>query len=181
MGCIYKITNTVTNKVYIGVTLRDPHIRWLEHQSRARYTHHTSAFHSAIRKYGAESFVLSILEESHDTEYLYKIAESHWITEYNSIAPNGYNLTSGGDARTMSDQLRAKISLAKMGHIVTESTRAKLSDYNNLQWLVTYTDGKVEQVHNLKQFCRTLNINYGRLCKSKRHKRAGIKELKKIS
>lgn len=57
MYYVYKITNSINDKVYIGITTRTVQGRWMEHVSRSRYPNeYKSAIHSAIRKYGQDSF-----------------------------------------------------------------------------------------------------------------------------
>jgi group I intron endonuclease len=88
---IYIITNTVNAKQYVGITkrLRD---RWAEHK-RAQTN---SALHLAIKKYGKEKFVMTHIATAFDEESAQKI-ESMLIVDYNTKAPNGYNMTDGGE------------------------------------------------------------------------------------
>lgn len=53
-------------------------------------------FHSAIRKYGEDAFEISIIEEVQDRNLLDE-KEVYYISLYNTLAPNGYNLTPGGN------------------------------------------------------------------------------------
>lgn len=89
-GIIYKITNKVNNKVYIGQTRYTLEFRWRQHQHKKDNTY----FHNAIHKYGIENFNLEILEEC-DIELL-NSREIYYIAKYDSFK-NGYNLTIGGD------------------------------------------------------------------------------------
>lgn len=89
-GIIYKITNKVNNKVYIGQTRYTLEFRWRQHQHKKDNTY----FHNAIHKYGIENFELEILEEC-DIELL-NSKEMFYIAKYDSFK-NGYNLTIGGD------------------------------------------------------------------------------------
>lgn len=59
IGYIYKITNKVNNKVYIGQTRYTVEFRWRQHQHKKDNTY----FHNAIRKYGAQNFMVETLEE----------------------------------------------------------------------------------------------------------------------
>ena len=64
-GFIYKVTCTVTNKVYIGQTQRDVELRWKEHRRHCyekSFTNYHCKFYRAIRKYGLDSFKWEILE-----------------------------------------------------------------------------------------------------------------------
>lgn len=97
MGYIYKVTNQVNGKVYIGKTSWDVNVRWNAHVSTSfndKCREHKFKFHNAIRKYGKDSFVVEVLEEVDDTEIATR--EQYWIEFYNSIK-NGYNTTLGGE------------------------------------------------------------------------------------
>lgn len=95
MSFIYKITNTVNNKIYIGKTVYpSPTKRLLLHFSQAKRGSNTY-LHKAMRKYGIENFIISTLEEP--DILLLNIREIYWIAELNSIVPFGYNCTKGGN------------------------------------------------------------------------------------
>lgn len=91
---IYKITNLINNKIYIGQTCRTLSQRWKEHCSkRSGCTY----LHNAIMKYGKENFKVEQIDIAISKEDLdYK--ESYYIEYFNSIVPNGYNLNSGGSS-----------------------------------------------------------------------------------
>lgn len=89
-GIIYKITNTVNNKSYIGQTRQSIQFRWNQHTSKKDNTY----FHNAIQKYGKDNFTIEILEECDVSELNEK--EIFYIAKYDTFK-NGYNLTIGGD------------------------------------------------------------------------------------
>lgn len=94
IGYIYKITNTINNKIYIGQTV-NPQKRWLKHLSVARSDYkYNSYFYNAINKYGSDNFKFEVIEECN--VLCMDERESFWIKELNSLTPNGYNLTPGG-------------------------------------------------------------------------------------
>ncbi len=103
---IYKITNLINNKLYIGKTCnKNPLSRWSRHLSVAKHktiTNHTyQLIHKAINKYGKENFSFETIEEC-DTEELGLIKEKFWIDFYKTNvyvhgSEFGYNLTEGGD------------------------------------------------------------------------------------
>ena len=96
MGYIYKITNKITNKCYIGETKKSsPHLRWNEHKSKIEKGIGCPALQDAVKKYGIDNFTFEVLIICFD-EDRYKF-EKEYIKKYNSIAPNGYNLTTGGE------------------------------------------------------------------------------------
>lgn len=85
---IYKITNTVNGKVYIGQAL-DIKDRWARHKR----ANDNCAIHLAFQKYGIEHFSFEVLEEC-DPELL-DDREKFWIEEYHSYG-QGYNMHPGG-------------------------------------------------------------------------------------
>lgn len=91
MGYIYKITNKINNKSYIGQTITPIKVRMYKHYSHAKTA--TSGIDFAIQKYGKENFIIEQLCECNneclnDQERYY----IHYYDTYN----NGYNLTIGG-------------------------------------------------------------------------------------
>ena len=97
MQGIYKITNLITKKIYIGKT-NDSDRRWKNHQRLAFTSGHkeyNKILYQSMRKYGIENFSFEIIEELED----YSISgerEQYWIKYYDSYN-NGYNETLGGD------------------------------------------------------------------------------------
>lgn len=94
MGYIYKITNNINGKVYIGQTTRTIKIRFNEHKDSAEKGYHYSLY-CAMRKYGIENFSVEEIEQC-STEEL-DDREQYWISFYDSYH-NGYNMTLGGSA-----------------------------------------------------------------------------------
>lgn len=93
---IYKITNNVTNKSYIGQSINIEK-RWYEHKYKAECVEdrsYNSILHNSMRKYGIEHFILEVLEECTIEELDTK--EQFWIQQLNTISPYGYNILQGG-------------------------------------------------------------------------------------
>ena len=90
---IYKATNTINGKVYIGFDSN-----WPNRQKSHKYLTHkrNQNFYYAIRKYGWDNFIWEVLYQSKDGEYTLKIMESYFIKQYDSYN-NGYNETLGGE------------------------------------------------------------------------------------
>lgn len=95
---IYKITNTINGKCYIGQS-RNIEKRWIEHKNRPynkKDKSYNYPFYRAIRQYGLKNFTFEVLEECSIEELNER--EKYWISVYNSFDKNyGYNLTRGGD------------------------------------------------------------------------------------
>lgn len=91
-GFIYKITNKVNGKSYIGQTRYTVEFRWRQHQHKKDNTY----FHNAIQKYGIDNFTVETLEEC-DFKDL-NSREIFYIAKYDTFN-NGYNLTIGGEGK----------------------------------------------------------------------------------
>ena len=92
--CIYKHTNLINNKVYIGQTCSKPERRW--RKDGVGYKD-SPRFWNAIQSYGWENFSHEILQINLSQEEANE-REKYWISFYNSMDEDyGYNLTPGGD------------------------------------------------------------------------------------
>ena len=99
MAFIYKITNSINNKVYIGKTEYSVEKRWKEHCNDAfKDRNEKRPLYAAIRKYGIKNFNIELIEETNIPEE----KEIYWIKYYNSFE-NGYNATLGGDGKHYAD------------------------------------------------------------------------------
>lgn len=95
MGYIYKITNKISKKCYIGITKEDtPEKRWNAHIQTLKYNKGCPALKDAMKSYGIENFKFEVLIICFDDD-LYKF-ETEYIKKYNSMVPNGYNILPGG-------------------------------------------------------------------------------------
>jgi group I intron endonuclease len=113
MGCIYKITNCINQKLYIGLTINDAETRFKKHKSMI-YSNGCSALYGAFKKYGVENFKVETICFSSNKEELMSL-EKYYISELNTVSPNGYNLTSGGENCKVADETKKKISKALKG------------------------------------------------------------------
>ena len=103
LSYIYKITNKFNGKVYIGKTTYTVNYRWNQHISAAfsdkEKDDYNFLLHKAIRKYGAENFLVELLEEVREEDLSNR--EIYWIDHFNSCIleenSHGYNMTYGGE------------------------------------------------------------------------------------
>ena len=122
---LYKITNNLNNKVYIGQSLH-PDKRWWEHCQRAKTHSDDYPIHLAISKYGESNFTFEVLEWTED----YDNRERELIKEYNSLSPNGYNLIEGGPSPVMygENHPRNRVKNEDLPLIIQDLKNNKLSD-----------------------------------------------------
>ena len=114
---IYKVTNQINQKSYVGKTELSFSQRKSNHLSDTRRGCEF-AFHRALRKYGEENFVWEIVEDSIEDKTLLADKERHYISLYKSFGPKGYNMSEGGEGQTgwvPSDETRAKWSEQRKG------------------------------------------------------------------
>ena len=97
MAYIYKITNVINGKSYIGKTLSSIENRWKEHCSDSKKRKNEKRpLYSAMNKYGVDNFKIEQIEECNDD--IVNEREVYWI-EYFGTFKNGYNATIGGDGK----------------------------------------------------------------------------------
>lgn len=101
MSYIYKITNLINNKVYIGKTDFSVEKRWKEHCSdyyKNKKEHRP--LYCAMKKYGINNFQIETIEECES--FIASEREKYWIEYYGSFK-DGYNATRGGDGKCYVD------------------------------------------------------------------------------
>lgn len=139
MGEIYSAKCIQTNKFYIGKAVsflssgvkRGSRQRWKDHISEAINNNSKSQctyLNNAIRKYGPESFEIEVIFTTTDESELNEL-EINFIKEYDSIAPNGYNLTHGDEGNRPSDITRQKMSAWQKGKPKSEKHKKSMSEY----------------------------------------------------
>lgn len=97
MAYIYKITNVINGKSYIGKTLSSIENRWKEHCSDSKKRKNEKRpLYSAMNKYGIENFKVEQVEECDDN--IVNEREVYWIEHFGTFK-SGYNATIGGDGK----------------------------------------------------------------------------------
>ena len=104
MGSIYKITNTANGKSYIGQTIHDAEKTRIRYHFAGRGN---QLVKRAIEKYGQDAFTYEILHDGIIPDFL-DILEIEAIAKFNTLSPHGYNLTTGGEGGSPSDETRQK-------------------------------------------------------------------------
>lgn len=123
---IYKITNRINGKLYVGQTTQTLQERWQQHvwdASKPRCRHYP--FYRAMCKYGKESFQIESICEATSIEELNEL-EQYWISMLQTTDRlRGYNVAPGGYGHLTSAETKQKIKLALIG---------KMTGPNNPRW-----------------------------------------------
>lgn len=160
---VYKITNLINGKVYVGQTKGTVEKRWRYHNydsSRCRY------LHNAIQKYGKDNFRIEQIDTASSQPELNE-KEKYWIEFFDCISPKGYNLKSGGHKPKYSQESRERMSKnhpdvsgernPRYGVSLSESTREKISKAHTGKKLSELHKQKVRQ--NSKRRKSVLNLD----------------------
>lgn len=149
LGDIYCLTSP-SGKKYIGQAVKNLKngtewgyiSRWKEHIRDSRTRDYCRCLNNSIRKYGHENFKVELLKECL-VEELNKY-EQQYILELNTLSPNGYNLTTGGNfcQQTKETQLLKRISMIgkNKGKIYPKRPRKRIEDNNLPKYVRYYTD-----------------------------------------
>lgn len=158
---IYKVTNEINGKIYIGQTCRTLSERMEEHKR-----HNKTAVDLAIQKYGIENFRVEQIDSASSIEELNE-KEIYWIEYYNCLIPNGYNMCNGGSNTNgyhHREDSKKKMSVKKSMMYVGEgnpfynkkhSEKSKMRMSEKRKGLAHLTD---EQIMNLRKSHYTVNV-----------------------
>lgn len=128
--CIYKHTNKINNKIYIGQTCQKPEYRWNNGEGYKG----CPRFYNAIQKYGWENFSHEILVNDLTLEEA-NYQEEYWISFFDSANPSyGYNLSLGGANKTIQDETRKKLSDKASMRWKDENYKQHISQIMTQKW-----------------------------------------------
>ena len=148
MNKIYKITNLVNHKVYIGKTQLSIEERFKEHvRDSRRECEEKRPLYDAMNKYGVENFVIELIEDNISDEDINN-KEQFYIKQYNSYIgfenSNGYNATLGGDGRKYKNwNLQEIIDLYNNGNSCAAIARQLNLDSSYISKLLTNNGIKI--------------------------------------
>lgn len=201
MFSVYKITNKINGKSYIGISSREPIMRWSEHLVRYRQGRRGgNRLYDALSKYGPNAFSLETVATA-STELEIRKLETFYITKFDTYH-NGYNCNLGGVGfLKFPKHIVRKISEAQKGKIISAETKAKMSlaklgdkrcaehfgehlskGGNNprARWfLIRFPDGTEHKICGLREFCRLHEIAHSKLSAKGRTK--GYMLLKRLN
>ena len=167
---IYKITNQINNKKYIGYdTNGAKESRWRRHQIAGRRKKAVkwegySYLYNAMRFYGVENFTYEIIDQANTIEEL-KNKEIYWIAHYNTFLGEGYNMTPGGDGGIGNKSF------------LENATPEKLEEYSQLlsrkvkgHWNSLHGNERQNRIDNAHQWLKTMSDSE----KEEHYKKVGI-------
>lgn len=130
---IYKWTNTVNGKIYIGQTTKS-----LRHRTRMHINSSNSGttfpLHLAIQKYGKEAFIVEQIAVAFSRDQLNKL-EIDYIRQFDCLSPKGYNLRVGGDSLEWHPEMRHKASISAKARMAKDGG-AQNREALELAWVV---------------------------------------------
>ena len=112
---IYKATNKINNKVYVGQSIKTLEHRKKQHERSCNYRD-DMAICRAIKKYGKDNFDWEVIDTADTLEELNE-KESFWIENLDSITTSGhgYNIKGGGSQPYLTEETKRKIGEAQKG------------------------------------------------------------------
>lgn len=176
---IYKATNKVNNKVYIGFDSEWPYRRqtheWSSFNKNTK--DYNCIFHRAIRKYGIKNFKWEIICQHHNGKFLLKIMEPYFIDAYNSfyLTGHGYNMTKGGEGclgykhqkETIDKMCQYQKNIIKTTKHQENLAKSHIGNSNRAKnYLLIDPKGNKHKIKNLAKFCRDnpqYNLSYSSL------------------
>ena len=178
---IYKITNKINGKVYIGQTTKTLRRRWTKHCIAAKTDN--IPFHRALIKYGFENFTVEQIDVASSIEELNK-KEVYWIKHYNSMMPNGYNVCEGGGGVSgfkFRPETIEKLKESHIGKKQTAETKKKISDsakglkhWGTKKLLCVETGEVFEYISLASEKYGISKSNIVQVCKGKRQTAGGL-------
>jgi group I intron endonuclease len=184
MACIYKITNIVNNKIYIGSTHKTLNKRKSEHLAQLRGNYHKNKhLQAAFNKYLESSFLFEVIEEceipsSFTNDERYKYLTDKELYYINSLDPQ-YNFckeTKAGKlgrivteeqklhmrelmlGKTHSEESKQKIRKARAKQVITEEHKRNISE--SMKGKNTWTIGSKQSLNQKEKASTVLFIHY---------------------
>lgn len=169
-GYIYKITNLVNNKIYIGqVYNKSIEDRFKRHCDGASSSS-PSYLARAIHKYGKENFKVELIEECYSIPEINE-REKYWIKYYNSTNSNiGYNLTIGGEGGN-TYLCKSKDELDKIKQKISNSNSGRNNGMSNQLKIKSTITGEEHYFNTLGECLDYFNIKCKSIIMNKAHER----------
>ena len=147
-GFIYKITNAVNGKIYIGQTRQTINTRWIQHKHMGIIDNPKLYIHRSMKIHGIDNYSISQIDmiasnNIADLEKKLDDLEISYIAKYNSRVPNGYNVSIGGDSKNGTlcckavDVYDIYMNLLKTCYSIREASDFTGVRYDTVQYIVS--------------------------------------------
>ena len=148
---VYRVTNLINDKSYVGITRRPLSKRLAQHRSKA-LTSKVRLLHRAMVKYGRENFSIEELCICPNRKTVATV-ERQLIKQLGTRAPKGYNLTTGGDVGTRhSPETKEKLRLIALARkSISRKTRRKMGESQKGRKHSAVTKAKMSAWHKGKK------------------------------
>ena len=147
---IYKSTNKITQKVYIGQTKHTLDKRIKNHIKESKINS-DRPFMLSINKYGIDNFTFEIIDSANNLDEL-NDKEIYWINFYNSVFPNGYNVTGGGQGKKIhKDKIWGK-------------NKDRILEFNksaSKKWIIINKDNNIIRMIGKEEYFEKLGMDTG--------------------
>lgn len=131
-GIVYHVFNKLNGKAYVGQTIGSFEKRKARHLRIHQKGNNCKYLTAALRKYGPDSFVWSILTLINTNQDDLNLAEDYWISYFQTLAPNGYNLKRSGSKGKHSEQALMNMRIAQnMPHVKFAKQNAVIGKRSN--------------------------------------------------
>jgi len=164
---IYKATNKINGKSYIGFTSNFSHRKY-KHKYYSLTKKVNNYFYNAIRKHGWDNFQWNIIFQSKDANYCKNVMEKYFIDEYRTFVGFsnclGYNTTLGGDGTLghnpeKTQQHKNKISKSLKGRKKTKEHIQSAAIARSKEYKMISPNGEMIVIKNMSEFCRNNKLN----------------------
>lgn len=160
---IYKITNLINNKQYVGQTTLSLQDRIYNYKKEVKWKPDSRPIIKAINKYGFDNFKFEIIKDNIKTKAELDYWEKFYISKYKTLCSyNGYNIELGGNGPGKhSEETKRKIAEAQKGK--KNHQFGKVGKLNvTSKPIIELTTGKRYESANLA--AKELNLNFSHVC-----------------
>ena len=168
---IYKITNNINSKVYIGQTTKTFKERKNNYFNEYKWSKNPRIIIQAMRKYGFNNFQFEIIEDNIENQKELDRKERYYIMEiYHSlVSEGGYNVECGGNGPGKhTNATKQKISNAQKGEL--NHMFGKTGELNKTsKKIIELTTGKI--YNSASEAAKELKLSFSHVCAVARGKR----------
>jgi group I intron endonuclease len=160
MMIVYKFTNKINGKIYVGQTIQALEKRVKNHIKESKKNNNRPIL-NAIKKHGIENFDIEIIDTALTHEEL-DIKEIKWIKELNCLTPNGYNVLGGGQFKIKTTEEFGKRISEGLKNSEKWNTIKNSEEYKN-KMLVYFSGSNKGKKFNEEHRLKIWNANKDRI------------------